>query len=128
MTIYFILFYFFRGAKDADAADHFGNVLSMLAWTAGKELSELRKVPERDVWLMHPAIVNAWYSPNHNTISKPYDNLLNSVLQDEDPDNCYPIQFQIPILKMSGSDSNKFSANFFLEKFLDEIMLLKIYS
>jgi predicted metalloendopeptidase len=60
----------FREAKDADAADHFGNILSMLAWSTVKELSELRKVPERDVWLSHPAIVNAWYSPNHNTISK----------------------------------------------------------
>jgi predicted metalloendopeptidase len=42
----------------------------MLAWSTVKELSELRKMPERDVWLEHPAIVNAWYSPNHNTISK----------------------------------------------------------
>ena len=36
----------------------------------GKDLGELRAQPRRDVWLMHPAIVNAWYSPNHNTISK----------------------------------------------------------
>ena len=28
-----------------------------------------REEPQRDIWLMHPAIVNAWYSPNHNTIS-----------------------------------------------------------
>merc|ERR1711962_1482829 len=27
--------------------------------------------PHRDIWLMHPAIVNAWYSPNHNTITFP---------------------------------------------------------
>jgi predicted metalloendopeptidase len=42
----------------------------MLEWSTTEELNQLRKVPERDVWLMHPAIVNAWYSPNHNTISK----------------------------------------------------------
>jgi predicted metalloendopeptidase len=42
----------------------------MLEWSTTSELNQLRKVPERDVWLMHPAIVNAWYSPNHNTISK----------------------------------------------------------
>jgi hypothetical protein len=59
-----------RGAPDADAAAHLGNVVSMLEWSTTTELAELRKVPERDVWLMHPAIVNAWYSPNHNTISK----------------------------------------------------------
>jgi predicted metalloendopeptidase len=62
---------YYEGAKDADAADHFGNVVSMLAWSVASELSTLRKVPERDIWLMHPAIVNAWYSPNHNTITFP---------------------------------------------------------
>jgi len=62
---------YYDGAKDADAADHFGNVVSMLEWSTTEELNQLRKVPERDVWLMHPAIVNAWYSPNHNTITFP---------------------------------------------------------
>ena len=75
-----------RGAQDAAAEDHLGNVLSMLAWSTGKELAELRKVPERDVWLMHPAIVNAWYSPNHNTISKNHNiifenhNIISKIL------------------------------------------------
>ena len=68
-----------RGAQDAAVAYHLGNVLSMLAWSTGKELAELRKVPERDVWLMHPAIVNAMYSPNHNTISKNH-NTIKKVL------------------------------------------------
>merc|ERR1712106_350228 len=36
---------------------------------AKADLISLRMAPHRDIWLMHPAIVNAWYSPNHNTIS-----------------------------------------------------------
>ena len=40
------------------------------SWAAKQDLVTLREAPQRDVWLMHPAIVNAWYSPNHNTISK----------------------------------------------------------
>ena len=42
----------------------------MRSWAAKQDLVTLREAPQRDVWLMHPAIVNAWYSPNHNTISK----------------------------------------------------------
>ena len=41
----------------------------MKAWTAKQDVVTLREEPSRDIWLMHPAIVNAWYSPNHNTIS-----------------------------------------------------------
>ena len=40
------------------------------SWAAKQDLVTLREAPQRDVWPMHPAIVNAWYSPNHNTISK----------------------------------------------------------
>ena len=42
----------------------------MKGWAAKQDLITLREEPNRDIWLMHPAIVNAWYSPNHNTISK----------------------------------------------------------
>ena len=45
-------------------------VISMLGWSSRSDLVTLRESPHRDVWLMHPAIVNAWYSPNHNTISE----------------------------------------------------------
>merc|ERR1712168_1396470 len=62
---------YFAGTQDSDVLDHFGNVQNMKFWATGKELSELRQAPARDVWLMHPAIVNAWYSPNHNTITFP---------------------------------------------------------
>merc|ERR1739848_22429 len=62
---------YFAATQDSDVLDHFGNVQNMNFWSTGKELSELRKAPERDIWLMHPAIVNAWYSPNHNTITFP---------------------------------------------------------
>ena len=63
--------------SDAPAAkldDNIGNVLEMKDWAAKQDLITLRMEPNRDIWLMHPAIVNAWYSPNHNTISKHYDN------------------------------------------------------
>merc|ERR1711887_463641 len=62
---------YFAATQDSDVLDHFGNVQNMNFWSTGKELSELRKAPERDIWLIHPAIVNAWYSPNHNTITFP---------------------------------------------------------
>ena len=63
--------------SDAPAAkldDNIGNVLGMKDWGAKQDLITLRMEPNRDIWLMHPAIVNAWYSPNHNTISKHYNN------------------------------------------------------
>jgi len=62
---------YYEGSLAADPAHHLLNVLQQLAWSSVKSLSELRKVPKRDVWLSHPAIVNAWYSPNHNTITFP---------------------------------------------------------
>lgn len=49
----------------------FEKVLSMKAWSAKQDVITLRDEPNRDIWLMHPAIVNAWYSPNHNTITFP---------------------------------------------------------
>jgi len=50
---------------------HFGNVYTGKNWAAKQDLITLRMSPQRDVWLMHPAIVNAWYSPAHNTITFP---------------------------------------------------------
>ena len=59
-------------SRDAniDFPDYFHKLLSMKAWSAKQDVITLREEPSRDIWLMHPAIVNAWYSPNHNTISK----------------------------------------------------------
>jgi len=51
--------------------DHLGNMVGTSNWRAIKDLSTLRTEPKRDIWLSHPAIVNAWYSPNHNTITFP---------------------------------------------------------
>jgi len=62
---------YYEGSLAAYPEAHFNNTISQWNWSTGKELSDLRKEPERDVWLMHPAIVNAWYSPNHNTITFP---------------------------------------------------------
>ena len=58
----------FRDAN-IDFPDYFHKLLSMKAWSAKQDVVSLREEPSRDIWLMHPAIVNAWYSPNHNTIS-----------------------------------------------------------
>ena len=49
----------------------FTKVMNMKGWAAKQDLITLREEPQRDIWLMHPAIVNAWYSPNHNTITFP---------------------------------------------------------
>lgn len=62
---------YFSDAQPADAAKHTENVLNMKDWNGKQDLISLRQEPNRDVWLMHPAIVNAWYSPNHNTITFP---------------------------------------------------------
>jgi len=62
---------YYEGSYPAYPDAHFNNTAAQWFWSIGKDLSDLRKEPERDVWLMHPAIVNAWYSPNHNTITFP---------------------------------------------------------
>lgn len=61
---------YYSTAPVTSEQDHLGNVLATDHWAAIQDLITLRAKPERDIWLMHPAIVNAWYSPNHNTISK----------------------------------------------------------
>jgi len=62
---------YFSDAPVMVADNNFVNVYDMRYWAAMQELEQLRMEPHRDVWLMHPAIVNAWYSPNHNTITFP---------------------------------------------------------
>jgi len=62
---------YYEMAPPSNADDHLGNVIHMKGWGASQDLITLRDDPERDIWLMHPAIVNAWYSPNHNTITFP---------------------------------------------------------
>merc|ERR1719384_715789 len=54
-----------------DGESFFSKAVVMRSWAAKQDLVTLREAPQRDVWLMHPAIVNAWYSPNHNTITFP---------------------------------------------------------
>ena len=61
---------YYTGAGPTDPGQHLANVVQMVGWESRKELSELREAPRRDIWLSHPAIVNAWYSPNHNSISQ----------------------------------------------------------
>ena len=56
--------------RDANVdGPYFTKVMKMKTWAAKQDIITLRSEPHRDIWLMHPAIVNAWYSPNHNTIS-----------------------------------------------------------
>merc|ERR1712168_1657734 len=62
---------YYETAPPSNATDHLGNIVHMKTWSAAQDLITLRDEPERDMWLMHPAIVNAWYSPNHNTITFP---------------------------------------------------------
>jgi len=62
---------YYSGTPPLNPDFHFNNVLGMTSWSSKQELITLREEPQRDIWLMHPAIVNAWYSPNHNTITFP---------------------------------------------------------
>ena len=58
--------------RDANVeGPYFTKVMHMKTWAAKQDIITLREEPQRDIWLMHPAIVNAWYSPNHNTITFP---------------------------------------------------------
>jgi len=47
------------------------NILSQRGWASKLELKTLREEPQRNIWLSQPAIVNAFYSPNHNSITFP---------------------------------------------------------
>ena len=49
---------------------HYENVVGVTSWASKKELESLREEPKRETWSRHPAIVNAWYSPSRNSISK----------------------------------------------------------
>merc|ERR1712180_531595 len=62
---------YYLTAPETSEQDHFLNMVSTGHWAAIQDLKTLREIPNRDIWLMHPAIVNAWYSPNHNTITFP---------------------------------------------------------
>jgi len=62
---------YYEGSYATDPATLFDNSQWQLTWLVGQDLKTLRETPSRDIWLMHPAIVNAWYSPNHNTITFP---------------------------------------------------------
>jgi len=62
---------YYLTAPATSEQDHFMNMISTGHWAAIQDLKTLREEPQRDIWLMHPAIVNAWYSPNHNTITFP---------------------------------------------------------
>jgi len=62
---------YYEFAIIAEEDNHLGNVIGMKGFAGAEDLRTLRDVPNRDIWLMHPAIVNAWYSPSHNTITFP---------------------------------------------------------
>jgi len=62
---------YYAEAPLASETNHFGNIVGMKGYGGAEDLRTLRDEPNRDIWLMHPAIVNAWYSPSHNTITFP---------------------------------------------------------
>jgi len=51
--------------------DHMASVLKTRKASQGVFTETLRKTPDRSEWITQPAIVNAFYSPNHNSISFP---------------------------------------------------------
>ena len=50
--------------------DHMASVLKTRKASQGVFTETLRKTPDRSEWITQPAIVNAFYSPNHNSICK----------------------------------------------------------
>ena len=82
----------FRDAN-VDSSVFFEKIISMKGWSAKQDVLTLREEPNRDIWLMHPAIVNAWYSPNHNTISN------NDDIEDNCDDNLVFSAFPAGILQ-----------------------------
>ncbi|XP_044301260.1 membrane metallo-endopeptidase-like 1 [Varanus komodoensis] len=51
--------------------EYFKNILQNLQAAAQKSLRKLREKVDQDVWLIGAAVVNAFYSPNHNQIVFP---------------------------------------------------------
>jgi len=62
---------YFAGVRVPDPKTHYENIVGVKSWASKKELESLRDEPKRDIWLTQPAIVNAFYSPNHNSITFP---------------------------------------------------------
>lgn len=62
---------YYAGVREPTLETHTANVLGVKTLISGKDLETLRETPDREYWFMNPATVNAWYSPNHNTITFP---------------------------------------------------------
>jgi predicted metalloendopeptidase len=56
-------------ATGADA--HFNSVLNIALWSGDRNLRNLRVPTTQDEWLTYPGVVNAFYSPQHNSITFP---------------------------------------------------------
>eukprot|EP00058_Branchiostoma_floridae_P003649 XP_002589137.1 hypothetical protein BRAFLDRAFT_278852 [Branchiostoma floridae] len=68
-----------------DELEYFGNVLHNLEVSNNETFKYLRKPVEKDEWITHPTIVNAFYSPSRNSISFPA-----GILQGPFYDGTYP--------------------------------------
>lgn len=62
---------FYNGVRKPQVDSHTANVVGVKTFVSSKELESLRMTPDREFWFMNPATVNAWYSPNHNSITFP---------------------------------------------------------
>ena len=70
IVLFSINIFFHNQVHVPDPKTHYENIVGVKTWASKKELESLRDEPKRDIWLTQPAIVNAFYSPNHNSISK----------------------------------------------------------
>merc|ERR1719341_2520513 len=54
---------YYLTAPATSEQEHFMNMISTGHWAAIQDLKTLREEPKREIWLMHPAIVNGWNPP-----------------------------------------------------------------
>jgi predicted metalloendopeptidase len=63
---------YFKGLELVNGTEaHFQSVLNIGMWSSDGSLSQLREPTTQDEWLTYPGVVNAFYSPQHNSITFP---------------------------------------------------------
>ncbi len=80
-----LLFIFFSFAKSSDigASTHFDNVANTIDFNVARYQGALRESTDRGEWITPAAVVNAFYSPEHNSICEGGKDLLSPLAKFE---------------------------------------------
>merc|ERR1719189_2162195 len=76
---------YFENVVPPNKDSHLLNVAKMTEWRVQWYLNKLDKATDRLEWTTNPAIVNAWYSPDRNTITFPAGILQGSFFNKDHP-------------------------------------------